>query len=63
MFDRLMAFEFMTHAFEKLLSDRNCNYVVVYKDSKFDYVTIDFINSARYTIKQELIDLAKHLSV
>lgn len=62
-FDRLMAFEFMTHAFEKLLSDRNCNYVVVYKDSKFDYVTIDFINSARYTIKQELIDLAKHLSV
>ncbi len=62
-FDRLMAFEFMTEAFKKLMSDPASNYVVVYKDSKFDYVTIDFINSAKYEIKPELIALSKHLSV
>lgn len=62
-YDRLMAVEFVTFAIDKLLQeDTNDGLVIVYKDGKFDFVTIDFVNSATYTIKQSLLDMAKGLT-
>lgn len=59
-FDRLMAVEFVTNAIEKLLNDKG-GFVIVYKDSNFDFVTIDYVNSGTYKIKNQLIELAKRL--
>lgn len=56
--DRLMATEFVTYALDKLLEEKSGGLVVVYKNSKFDFVTIDYVNSQKYSIKQELLDMA-----
>ena len=32
--------------------------VIVYKESKFDFVSIDYINSQKYQIKPDLLKLA-----
>jgi 6-phosphofructokinase 1 len=57
--DRLMAVEFVTYAVDRLLSeDKDEGLVVVYKDAKFDFVTIDYVNSAKFQIKQNLLDMA-----
>ena len=61
-YDRRMAFEFMAFGMEKLLNEEKCHHVVVYKDADFDFVTIDFINSGKYAISPELIELTRHLS-
>ncbi len=61
-YDRRMAFEFVAFGMEKLLNDAQCHHVVVYKDADFDFVTIDFINSGKYEISPELIELTRHLS-
>jgi len=61
-FDRLMAFEFMTKALDRLFNEENCNSIVVYNNSKFDYVSIDYINSGKYRIKEELIEIARHMT-
>jgi len=61
-YDRLMAIEFTRNAVDKLLEDdSNSGTVVVYKDAKFDFVTIDFINSSKYTIDPSLLKLAKDM--
>ncbi len=60
-FDRLMAFEFVAYGVDKLLSDSSANAVVVYKDSKFTFESIEYVNSAKYTIKPELLKLAKKM--
>ncbi|QOG11460.1 6-phosphofructokinase [Arcobacter sp. FWKO B] len=59
-FDRLMAVEFVTNSVDKLL-DGCDGLVVVYKNSKFEFVSIDYVNSGKYTIKQELLQLANRL--
>lgn len=60
--DRLMAIEFVSNAVDKLLSnDFKAGVVVVYKDSKFEFVTIDYVNSSQYQIKNHLINLAKSM--
>lgn len=59
-FDRLMAVEFTTKAVDKLIE--GCDgQVVVYKNSNFDFVTIEYVNSSIYTIKQDLLVLADRL--
>ncbi len=61
--DRLMAVEFVTFAIDKILEqDTNEGLVIVYKDAKFDFVTIDYVNSQKYTIKQNLLDMAKGMT-
>lgn len=57
-FDRLMAFEFVTYSLEKLLKEPKCNSVIVYKNSKFDFMPIEDVVSQKYTIKKELLELA-----
>ena len=57
--DRLMAVEFVTFAIDKILEqDTNEGLVIVYKNGKFDFVTIDYVNSQKYSIKQNLLDMA-----
>jgi len=61
-YDRLMAIEFTKNAVDKLLEDdSNSGTVVVYKDAKFDFATIDFVNSSKYTINANLLELAKDM--
>lgn len=59
--DRLMASEFTTYAIDKILDDEKCNYVIVYNKSEFQFVSIDYVNSQKYEIKKELLDLARRL--
>ena len=61
--DRLMGFEFSQYAVDKLKNEPNFAGVVVYKDSKFDFVSIDYVNSAKYQIDSKLLDMAKKLTV
>ena len=59
-FDRLMAVEFVTKGVDKLLS--GCEgLVIVYKNSKFEFVTIDYVNSDKYSISQDLLLVADRL--
>jgi 6-phosphofructokinase 1 len=61
--DRLMAVEFVTFAIDKILEkDTNEGLVIVHKDGKFDFVTIDYVNSSRYSIKQSLLDMAQNMT-
>lgn len=60
-FDRLMASEFVTYSIDKLLSDQNGGSVIVYNESKFQFVSIDYVNSQKYKIREDLLELAKRL--
>ncbi|QDF30167.1 6-phosphofructokinase [Halarcobacter anaerophilus] len=60
-FDRLMASKFVTYSIDKLLSDQEGGSVIVYNDSKFEFVTIDYVNSQKYEIREDLLELAKRL--
>ncbi|MBD3794286.1 MAG: 6-phosphofructokinase [Campylobacterales bacterium] len=62
-FDRLMASEFISYAVEYLLSHQKSSAVVVYKACQFEFVSIDYVNSGKYQIKEELLQLAKRLVV
>lgn len=57
-FDRLMASEFTIYAVDHLLDNKTAANVIVYNNSKFEFVTIEYVNSSKYQIKQELLDLA-----
>ena len=61
--DRLMAVEFVTFAIDKILEqDTNEGLVIVYKNGKFDFVTIDYVNSQKYSIKQNLLAMAQNMT-
>jgi len=61
-YDRLMAVEFVTYAVDKLLEDTiNQGLVIVHKESQFEFVTIDYVNSQKYTIKENLLQMAKEM--
>ncbi len=60
--DRLMAIEFVTNAVDTLLSNASHDgLVVVYKNAKFEFVTIDYVNSNKYQIEAHLTKLAKSM--
>lgn len=60
-FDRLMASQFTTLAVDYILENETSNNVIVFKESKFEFVSIEYVNSGKYEIKQGLLDLAKRL--
>jgi len=61
-YDRLMATEFVMHAIDKLTQSQSKDgLVVVYSDSKFKFVSIDYVNSQKFKIKQEFLDLASRM--
>ena len=60
--DRVMAVEFIKFAVDKLLqNDTKEGLVVVYKDANFEFVTIDYVNSQKYTIKPRLLEMASSM--
>ncbi len=56
-FDRLMAFEFVVKAVDKLVTNLNTNQVVVYKDGQFSELSIDSIVNNKYTINQNILNM------
>lgn len=60
-YDRLMAFEFISLSIDKLLQGK-CNEVIVYNGGEFSFKTINEVVQGKYTIKPELLKLASRLS-
>lgn len=63
-YDRLMAAEFVIYAVNKLFNmedDNTQGFVIVYKDGKFEFVSIDYVNSSKYKIKQNLLNMAESM--
>ncbi len=61
-YDRLMATEFVTNAVDKLISQNsNDGLVVAYRDAKFEFISIDYVNSKKFEIKEELLALASKM--
>jgi len=60
-FDRLMAAEYVTYAVDRLLSQDKCANVIVYKKSEFEFVSIEHVNSQKYEINPQLLDLVSRL--
>ncbi|MBD3842029.1 MAG: 6-phosphofructokinase [Campylobacterales bacterium] len=60
-FDRLMASEFTTYAIDYLLQHEKSTSVIVYNGGKFEFVSIEYVNSNKYQIKQELLHLAQRV--
>ena len=57
-----MAVEFVTYAIDKLIDeDSNESLVIVYKNSNFEFVTIEYVNSQKYSIKENLLQMAKDM--
>ncbi len=62
-YDRLMAVEFVTFAIDQILNSKiNDGLVIVYKEGKFDFKTIDYINSATYSVKPTLLEMAQNMT-
>jgi len=57
-FDRLIAFEFITYAIDLIIKDKK-NRVVVYKDSRLDSLPSSFIAKNRYELDKKILDLVK----
>ncbi len=60
-YDRLMAFKFVRYSLDRLYENEKSNDVIVYKDSKFDFVSIDYVNSQKYQIDPELLHLVERI--
>ena len=60
-YDRLMAFKFVRYSLDKLFAGKKSNSVIVYKDSKFDFVSIDYVNSQKSQIDPELLKLVERI--
>jgi len=60
-FDRRMGFEFASLAVDKLFAEKDCHYVVVHNGEFFDFVTIEHVNSGKYQIPKELLEMAKNM--
>ncbi len=58
-FDRLMASQFIEKSMDRILKDFTCKEVIVYKDSKFEFVDINYIASHKYKIDNNLIQMYK----
>ncbi|MFK5882124.1 MAG: 6-phosphofructokinase [Sulfurospirillum sp.] len=62
-YDRLMATEFVIYAIDKLVEQKsNEGLVVVYRDAKFEFAPIEYVNSRKFEIQQGLLDLAAKMT-
>ncbi|NVJ52408.1 MAG: 6-phosphofructokinase [Campylobacteraceae bacterium] len=60
-YDRLMASEFVSFAIDEIFKEDFTSSVIVYNKGEFEFVSIDYVNSSKYEIKEELLNLAKRL--
>ena len=58
--ERLMAYQFTTYAIDALVSGKS-NSVICYNNGKFDFKSINEINSKKYEIEVNLLKLGKDL--
>ena len=61
-FDRMMAVKFIQRSMDKLIKEKKTNSVIIYKDGNFGFRTIDYINSKKYQISNDLLEMAKSLT-
>lgn len=58
-YDRLVATEFITYAIDKIREESfSGGLIIVKKDLDFEFVTVDYINSASYEIRPHLLAMA-----
>ncbi len=60
-YDRLMAFEFISYAIDRL-DDRDINEIIVYKNAKFKFLPIGEVVSKVYQIDPKLLKLVSKLT-
>ncbi len=60
-YDRLMAFEFISYSIDRLMQDK-VNEIIVYKDSKFKFLKVDEVVNDIYKIDNKLLELVKKLT-
>lgn len=60
-YDRLMAFEYVSLGIDRLLT-HNVNEVIVFQNDKFFFRTIEEVVEGKYTIKPYLLELGSRLS-
>ena len=60
-YDRLMAFEFISFAIDRVL-EKHTQEVIVYKEGKFLFKSIDEVTNGVYNINSNLLKLGKRLS-
>ncbi len=61
-FDRLMAVEFVSYSLDEIFKeDSDKGLVAIYKNAKFDFKSIEYINSNKYTIEKNLLNMAKNM--
>lgn len=61
-FDRLMAFEFVEYAINKLLDTPDDKNVVVFNKGQFGFVGIEEIGGKKHGIKSQILELGKKLA-
>ena len=61
-YDRLMAFEFVSYSVDKLSEQQSVSEVVVYNDGRFEFITIEKVTQSEYKIDSKLLELAKKLT-
>jgi 6-phosphofructokinase 1 len=61
-FDRLMAFEFVEYAVNKLLDTPDDKNVIVYNKSSFSFVGIEDIGGKRHQMKSQVLELGRKLA-
>jgi len=62
-YDRLMAFEFITYSIDKLINvNVNVNEIIVYKNSKFSFLPINIVVKDKFTINNKLLKLVENLT-
>ncbi|NEW60000.1 6-phosphofructokinase [Sulfurovum sp. bin170] len=60
-YDRLMAFEFISYAIDRLMQD-SVNEIIVYRDAKFEFLEVNEVVKDRHRINDKLLDLVVRLS-
>ena len=60
-YDRLMAFEFITYSIDKLINN-NVNEIIVFKNSEFSFLPINIVVNDKYTINNNLLKLVQNLT-
>ena len=61
-YDRLMAFEFIFYAIDRLVEQKKINEILVYKDAEFKFLDIDDVVDKVYQIDPNLLKLASKLT-
>ncbi|MDQ1337540.1 MAG: 6-phosphofructokinase 1 [Campylobacterota bacterium] len=59
-YDRLMAYKFVTHAIDGLLDEKNES-VICYTKKGFEYKSIDEVANKKYQLDSELLSYLKKL--